>query len=304
MPDIFICHATEDKESIVRPLARSLSAAGLDIWYDEYSLKLGDSLRRSIDQGLAESRFGVVILSPAFFEKDWPQTELDGLFAKEIGQEKTILPVWHDIEHTDVLMHSPLLADRIAIKTIEGLDNVIMKILEVVAPNASHLTSEGSTVGVSPSFIRLHTGEWAVKTPLRITNYGDQPVHSVQIKLELDPSDLDPQPIHLDLGYPTTRIEGAVSWASISPDAIRLYFENLSGNSCLSIILHTIAPGESREIQVEGKESIKSSATVELWDFKFTPPEVLRKGDQVAFPFSVPEDVKVKGLGILIKKRK
>jgi len=52
MWDIFICHASEDKEAIARPLANALKQAGLDVWYDEFTLTLGDSLRRKIDHGL------------------------------------------------------------------------------------------------------------------------------------------------------------------------------------------------------------------------------------------------------------
>ena len=98
MHDAFICHATEDKDSTARPVAKGLSSAGLSVWHDEFSLTVGDSLRRSIDRGLADSRYGVVILSPSFFKKNWPQTELDGLFAKEISGNKTILPIWHDLD--------------------------------------------------------------------------------------------------------------------------------------------------------------------------------------------------------------
>lgn len=71
--DVFISHATEDKEEIVRPLATALVVRGLRVWYDEFELRIGDSLRRKIDAGLANSRFGVVVLSPNFFAKNWPQ---------------------------------------------------------------------------------------------------------------------------------------------------------------------------------------------------------------------------------------
>src|SRR4051812_37007271 len=76
--DAFISHASEDKH-FVEPLADELHTHGLGIWLDTLVLSAGDSLRRSIDVGLAKSRFGVVILSPAFFAKQWPQHELDGV---------------------------------------------------------------------------------------------------------------------------------------------------------------------------------------------------------------------------------
>src|SRR2546423_359737 len=80
--DLFISHASEDKDDVARPLADLFIQKGLKVWYDEYTLIVGDSLRRSIDRGLAGSRYGLVILSPHFFEKEWPQKELDGLVAR------------------------------------------------------------------------------------------------------------------------------------------------------------------------------------------------------------------------------
>ena len=83
--DVFISHATEDKDAVAEPLAQGLSRAGLSVWYDRFSLKIGDSLRESIDRGLAESRFGIVILSSSFFAKHWPSQELNGLAQREVN---------------------------------------------------------------------------------------------------------------------------------------------------------------------------------------------------------------------------
>ncbi len=123
--DAFICHASEDKKSIVRPLAAALDELRFRVWYDEFELKVGDSLRQSIDKGLVNSRYGIVILSKAFFAKDWPQYELNGLTAREIDGEKVILPVWHGVTKADILEYSPPLADKVAVVT-KG-----MKITEV-----------------------------------------------------------------------------------------------------------------------------------------------------------------------------
>lgn len=101
--DAFISHATEDKEEFVRPLARALAQAGFKIWYDEFALKIGDSLRRSIDRGLSQSKYGIVILSDAFFKKNWPQYELDGLIAREMAGEKVVLPIWHKVSKDEVI---------------------------------------------------------------------------------------------------------------------------------------------------------------------------------------------------------
>lgn len=116
--DFFICHASEDKDSIVRGLALALESRGKKVWYDETALRVGDSLRASIDTGLANSRFGVVILSKHFFGKAWPQRELNGLFGLEAAGEKRILPIWHEVSKDQVAEQSPILADKVALNTL------------------------------------------------------------------------------------------------------------------------------------------------------------------------------------------
>lgn len=138
MWDVFICHASEDKEAVARPLADALSQKGLKVWYDEFTLTLGDSLRRSIDAGLAQARYGVVILSPDFFAKEWPQRELDGLVAQEASSGKKILPVWHNVTEKDVVRFSPTLADKYAVSTEKGMDAVVQEILRVVPPGVEY----------------------------------------------------------------------------------------------------------------------------------------------------------------------
>lgn len=130
--DVFICHASEDKATFVRELATSLAETGLDVWYDEFSLKVGDSLREAIDHGLANSQYGVVVLSKHFFEKNWPQRELDGLFSKEIAGIKVVLPVWHDVTFDEVSASSPMLAGLMAAKSNEGMQVVIRKLRDAM----------------------------------------------------------------------------------------------------------------------------------------------------------------------------
>ena len=129
--DVFICHASEDKESFVRALAVKLQDRGLKVWFDESTITLGDSLSRSIDNGLVNSRYGVVVLSKKFFEKEWPQKELDGLVAREEGLNKVILPIWHGITQQEVRFFSPILADRLAVSSDKGIDHVANEIVRV-----------------------------------------------------------------------------------------------------------------------------------------------------------------------------
>lgn len=138
--DVFICHASEDKNDVARPLAEFLKEQNLAVWYDEFSMSVGDSLRRSIDHGLAKSRFGIVVLSHNFFEKGWAQRELDGLVARQMsGGERVILPVWHNITVQEVLEYSPPLADTLAVNSADGIDKIGNSLLDAIKPNSSPL---------------------------------------------------------------------------------------------------------------------------------------------------------------------
>lgn len=131
--DVFISHASEDKDEIVRPLAVKLKSMGLKVWYDEFELKIGDSLRRKIDKGLANSRFGIVVLSIAFISKGWTNYELDGIVTKVISGQQVILPIWHNITKQQVIDYSPSLADKLARNTaINTIEEIADEIYEVV----------------------------------------------------------------------------------------------------------------------------------------------------------------------------
>jgi len=126
-------HAGEDKQDFVRPLARALHGRGLSVWFDELTLTVGDSLRRSVDLGLARSRFGVVVISPHFLDKEWPQRELDGLAARKVDGTKVILPVWHNITAEQLRARSPMLAARIAASSRDGIDRVVDDLARAIA---------------------------------------------------------------------------------------------------------------------------------------------------------------------------
>ena len=115
--DVFISHASEDTDEIVRPLANALMNEGLDVWYDEFTLRIGDSLRQKIDQGLANSRVGLVVLSSAFISKGWTNYELDGIVTRAVSGEQILLPIWHNITKQQVVDFSPSLADKVARST-------------------------------------------------------------------------------------------------------------------------------------------------------------------------------------------
>lgn len=128
--DVFISHASEDKEAVARPLRNALARRGITVWLDEAQMKVGDSLRRKIDDGIRSSRFGVVILSESFFRKGWTNHELDGLVTRNVAGEQSLLPIWRDLTVEQVRRFSPSLADKVALST-DQLD--IEEIAEQIA---------------------------------------------------------------------------------------------------------------------------------------------------------------------------
>ena len=131
--DLFISHASDDKDDLVRPLVGELERLGIKVWYDEFTLKVGDSLRKKIDLGLANSKYGTVVLSSSFFAKNWPQYELDGMVAKEMNGHKMILPIWHKVSKDEVLNFSPTLADKVALNSsLNSIEEIAAQLAEVV----------------------------------------------------------------------------------------------------------------------------------------------------------------------------
>lgn len=131
--DVFISHASEDKELFVRPLVEKLKTLGCKVFYDELSIKWGDSLREKIDEGLHKCKYGIVVLSPNFFAKKWTQVELNALFSRQINEKKLILPIWHNISRDEVLRNSPMLADMLALNTaMYSTEDIANKIVDLV----------------------------------------------------------------------------------------------------------------------------------------------------------------------------
>lgn len=132
--DVFISHASEDKEEVVRPLANALKDRKLNVWYDEFELKIGDSLRQKIDKGVAKSKFGIIILSKNFIKKGWTNYELDGLITRSISNQQILLPIWHNITKQEVIDYSPSIADKVArstsVNTIEEIADEIAEIIQ------------------------------------------------------------------------------------------------------------------------------------------------------------------------------
>lgn len=135
--DVFICHASEDKGEVVDPLANELWKHGLRVWLDQSVLTIGDSLRRKIEEGLGNSRFGVVVFSQAFFSKEWPQKELDGLVQREVNEGKIILPILHKVTHDNIRKYCVTLADKVAVSTKHGIPKLAEQIFQAVQSPAN-----------------------------------------------------------------------------------------------------------------------------------------------------------------------
>lgn len=153
--DVFVSYASEDKADIASPLASELRKRGLSVWFDDFELEVGSSLRESIERGLAASRFGIVIFSSAFFKKRWPTKELNGLFAKEIsGRKPTILPIFHKITPSTVSRRLPIQADRVALNSDAPLSDICEKIIKVVRPSLLEAKNlRARSIEASESFI-------------------------------------------------------------------------------------------------------------------------------------------------------
>lgn len=134
--DVFICHASEDKESFVRPLAEALRRLGVSVWYDEFSLEIGDSVSRQIDKGIAGAMFGIVVISRFFIGRPWPEHELQGLVNRDVEEDLKILPIWHGVSKREVSEFSPSLSDKFAIDTQRvDAQEAAIRILRTVRPD-------------------------------------------------------------------------------------------------------------------------------------------------------------------------
>lgn len=306
MWDIFISHASEDKDAVVRPLAERLRSLGLKVWYDEFTLLLGDSLRQSVDYGLANSRFGVVILSPNFLAKNWPGKELDGLFSRETSGEKVILPVWHNIDQAELAKYSPMMADRIAVSTSKGLDAVVKEIMKVVDPHSAYLINEKLGVAVNPRAISLRSGGWTTRSFFAVNNKVESPIFSVYIKItvlsdKIKVSDLNIEPT-LRSRLPPVSVGNRVN---LDIDVVRVNGLDSEGNEVVFLIITLLEALESRTFVVENTkalETLEHKLLLEVHSFESEPPAVLRKPDTASYPLSFKESVRVNSISMLMSR--
>ena len=133
-PLAFISHDSRDKDAFVRELAHELAKNFCTVWYDEFSLKVGDSLRANIERGLRETKKCIVILSPNFLSNEgWGRAEFDSVFTREIlERQNVILPVWLNVAVKDVYNYSPRLADKVGLSSSLGVVEVARRLANAV----------------------------------------------------------------------------------------------------------------------------------------------------------------------------
>ena len=134
--DVFISHASEDKDDITEKIVELLEYFGIKVWYDNNILSVGDSLSRSIDIGLLESRYGIIILSENFVKKRWTEYEFRSLLNREIGKKKVILPIWHKINKETIKKYSPFLLEKYALDSNKlKIEQIVLGLIKVIKPH-------------------------------------------------------------------------------------------------------------------------------------------------------------------------
>lgn len=131
--DIFIAYAEEDKERVVVPLARALTKRGYKVRYEGYDITKDTNLRRRMDEGLARSAVGIVLLSKDFLEKGRGMHDLRNLMSKKISGPQSLIPVWHNVTKQEMMEASSALADiparNTALETIEEIADGVADML-------------------------------------------------------------------------------------------------------------------------------------------------------------------------------
>jgi len=130
--DVFLCHAWDDRQGIAKELHDLLVSNGVSVWFSEKDVGLGVPLMRAIDKGLANSRIGLVLVTPAFLRR-LPQ---EGIADKELSAllaRDQLVPIVHNTTYEALREVSPLLASRSGLSTSEeAIADVAAKLAELI----------------------------------------------------------------------------------------------------------------------------------------------------------------------------
>ena len=154
-PDTFICHASEDKESMARPLHRALTDLRLHAWLDESDIPWGESIRQNIDTGLSSCRSATVVLSRIFFSKYWTQYELDGVFQRKMRDGLPFFPIQHGITIEEIRNYSPSLA---GINLLNSNEYTVEQIAQFMLERLGSPQIQGQKAPVVPDVTPLNVG--------------------------------------------------------------------------------------------------------------------------------------------------
>jgi hypothetical protein len=144
--DVFLSYAGEDRP-IAAELADALDGTGFNVWYDKFQLRVGDRLLERINDGLNNSRYGLLLISPAFLSKAWPRYETDALVRDWIGGQKVLLPIWHEVDEATVREHQPGLAGVFALSTADGIPALAIEL-------AKSMVGAAGTVAFVPEYMQ------------------------------------------------------------------------------------------------------------------------------------------------------
>ncbi len=135
-PIAFISHDSRDKGEFVRDLAARLVLSGCPVWYDEFSLNPGDSLRESIENGLKQCERCILVISPNFITNEgWGKVEFNSVFTREIVEKmNVVIPIWHGVSRDQVYEYCPSLANKVALNSNSGIEAVVRKLKAVLRP--------------------------------------------------------------------------------------------------------------------------------------------------------------------------
>jgi uncharacterized protein YlxP (DUF503 family) len=278
---LFICHASEDKKDFVRPLARELKKEYQRVWYDEYELKLGDSLLQKIDEGLASCDYGIVVLSKAFFAfaKKWPRAELDGLFGRETPSRKIILPIWKGVTAEEVRAQSPILAGRRAVLTAGELPEVLNQIR--LAVDVDERRQELTALDRAVQRVKAFRQTVADKQHSDLVLWSELGVALVSRSIAnlwktiqgLLTGDLDPKS---PIKFTFTKLDPYIMYArTVGRMELNLHATNVAMNS----VANTRLKAKIFQMPPESNELVVDVTPVILWDAEFQP--VVRSGDQI-----------------------
>jgi len=116
--DVFLCHAAEDKDEIVSPLARELERSAITYWLDKHQIAWGDSISEEVNEGISCSHYVLAVVTPRFLTKNWPQRELNAWIGLEArtGLVRILVLMAGDQEHRRAVFDRfPLLSDKLYI---------------------------------------------------------------------------------------------------------------------------------------------------------------------------------------------